>query len=75
MLVSRYGINPKTVVKWKRRASVNDLPIGPKHAKSTTLSNEDEAIIVALRRTRRPPGRFEYDNNRVQEIVSGTIVA
>jgi len=24
------------------------------------------------RRTRRPPGRVQYGNNRVQEIVSGT---
>lgn len=49
LLASRYGINPKTVAKWKRRTSVNDLPTGPKHAKSTTLSSKEEAIIVAFR--------------------------
>jgi transposase InsO family protein len=49
-LSKRYGINQKTVAKWKKRASVADLPTGPKDPKSTVLSIEDEAIIVALRR-------------------------
>lgn len=49
ILASRYGINPKTVAKWKRRTSVHDLPTGPQHAKSTILSSEEEAIIVAFR--------------------------
>jgi len=55
MLASRYGINPKTVAKWKRRTSVHDLPTGPTQATSTTLSREEAAIIVAFRRqTLRP---------------------
>ena len=49
-LAKRYGINPKTVAKWKKRRSVSDLPTGPKEAKSTVLSIEEEAIIVAFRR-------------------------
>ena len=49
-LARRYGINPKTVAKWKRRTSVTDLPTGPKEPRSTVLSVEDEAIIVAFRR-------------------------
>ncbi|MBS0276042.1 MAG: IS481 family transposase [Proteobacteria bacterium] len=49
-LSRRYGINPKTVAKWKKRSSVADLPTGPKVPKSTVLSVEDEAIIVAFRR-------------------------
>ena len=49
VLARRYGINPKTVAKWKRRTSVVDLPTGPAEAKSTVLSVEDEAIIVAFR--------------------------
>ena len=49
VLASRYGINPKTVAKWKKRTSVVDLPTGPTEAKSTVLSVEDEAIIVAFR--------------------------
>jgi transposase InsO family protein len=49
-LARRYGINQKTVAKWKRRSSVVDLPTGPKEPKSTVLSIEEEAIVVAFRR-------------------------
>src|SRR3954447_17462969 len=49
-LARRYSINPKTVAKWKRRSSVADRPTGPREPKSTALSIEDEAIIVAFRR-------------------------
>ncbi|WP_425904734.1 IS481 family transposase [Nitrobacter sp. TKz-YC02] len=49
-LAKRYGINQKTVAKWKQRSSVSDLPTGPKEPKSTVLSVEDEAIVVAFRR-------------------------
>src|SRR3974377_1258091 len=49
-LAKRYGINQKSVAKWKQRETVADLPTGPKEAKSTVLSIEEEAIIVAFRR-------------------------
>jgi len=49
-LSKRYGINPKTVTKWKKRSAVADLPTGPKEPKSTSLSLDDEAIIVAFRK-------------------------
>jgi transposase-like protein len=49
-LAKHYGINPKTVAKWKRRTSVSDLPTGPREPKSTVLTVEDEAVIVAFRR-------------------------
>ena len=49
-LSRRYGINPKTVAKWKKRGSVTDLPTGPKEAHFISLSLEEEAIIVAFRR-------------------------
>ena len=49
-LAKRYGINQKTVIKWKGRTSVTDLPTGPKAPKSTVLSIEEEAIIVAFRK-------------------------
>src|SRR6202795_4310779 len=49
-LAQRYGINPKTVAKWKKRSSVADLPTGPREPKSTVLSIEQEAVIIAFRR-------------------------
>jgi uncharacterized membrane protein len=42
------GAHQKTVAKWKKRETITDLPTGPKEAKSTVLSIEDEAIIAAL---------------------------
>jgi len=44
-LAKRYGINPKTVAKWKGRADTADLRTGPKSPLSTVLSIEEEAII------------------------------
>src|SRR4051812_37963035 len=49
-LAKRCGINQKTVAKWKRRTSVADVRTGPKNARSTVLSIEDEAVVVAFRR-------------------------
>jgi transposase-like protein len=49
-LAKRYGINQKTVAKWRKRSSLADLPTGPTKPKSTVLSTEEEAIIVAFRR-------------------------
>jgi transposase len=49
-LAKRFGINQKTVAKWKKRGSVSDLPTGPKEPRSTVLSIEEEAIVVAFRR-------------------------
>jgi transposase InsO family protein len=55
VLAKRYGINQKTVAKWKKRTAVRDLPTGPRDAHSTVLSIEEEAIIVAFRRHTRLP--------------------
>ena len=49
-LSKRYGINQKTVAKWKKRTSVADLPTGPKEPKSTVLSLAEEAVVVAFRK-------------------------
>jgi len=50
VLAKRHGINQKTVAKWRKRTATRDLPTGPKDARSTTLTIEEEAIIVAFRR-------------------------
>ncbi len=49
-LATRHGINQKTVAQWKKRTSAADLPTGPKSPKSTVLSADEEAVIVAFRR-------------------------
>jgi len=49
-LSARYGINPKTVAKWRKRAGTRDRPMGPKTPHSTVLSAEEETLIVAFRR-------------------------
>lgn len=50
VLAQRYGINPKTVAKWKKRSSVSDQPTGPKTPQSTVLTIEEEAVIVTFRK-------------------------
>ena len=49
-LAKRHGVNPKTIAKWKARKSVSDLRTGPKEPRSTVLSAEEEAVVVAFRR-------------------------
>jgi hypothetical protein len=46
-LAKRYGVNQKTVRKWKGRSSVADMRTGPTQPRSTVLSDEEEAIVVA----------------------------
>jgi len=49
LLASQYGLNVKTVVKWRGRTETADAPMGPK-PKSTVLTPAEEAIIVEFRR-------------------------
>jgi transposase InsO family protein len=49
-LARRYGISPTTVQKWRKRASLRDAPMGPKQVRSTVLTLEEEAVVVAFRR-------------------------
>ena len=44
------GINPKTVAKWRKRATVEDMKTRPKAPHSTTLSEAEEAMVLAFRR-------------------------
>lgn len=54
-LARRFGINEKTVRKWRSRRTVADEPMGPKERHSSTLSAIEEAAIVALRVQARLP--------------------
>ncbi len=49
-LARRHGINQKTVAKWKKRESTADRRTGPSVPRSTVLSVEQEAIVVAFRK-------------------------
>lgn len=49
-LSERHGINEKTVSKWKKRNFVHDERMGPKQPRSTVLTPEEEAAVVAFRR-------------------------
>jgi transposase-like protein len=48
-LAARYGLNPKTVAKWRKRTTTADAPMGPKAPKSTVLTLTEEAIVVTFR--------------------------
>ena len=49
-LAKLYGVNQKTIAKWKPRKSVSDRRTGPKAPRSTVLSVDEEAVVVAFRR-------------------------
>lgn len=54
-LAKREAINPKTVAKGKKRSSIQDAPRGPKQARSSLLTSEQEAICIAFRKHTRLP--------------------
>jgi transposase InsO family protein len=49
-LAARYGLNAKTVAKWRRRGSTADAPMGPTRPRSSVLTEAEEAIVVEFRR-------------------------
>ena len=50
VLAARYGLNPKTVAKWRQRTMTADRPMGPARPRSTVLTEAEEAIVVEFRR-------------------------
>ena len=49
-LARRFGVSPTTVQKWRKRSTTADAKMGPKEARSTVLTLDEEAIVVAFRR-------------------------
>lgn len=47
-LAKRHVVNQKTVATWRRRRTLADRKEGPKERRSTALSIEQEAMIVAF---------------------------
>ena len=47
--ITQYGVNPKTVLRWRNRPTTADAAMGPK-PRSTTLTEAEETIIVEFRR-------------------------
>jgi hypothetical protein len=60
-LVGRYGINSKTVAKWKRRTITADAPMEPNAPSSTVVTVEKEAIIAAFHTMIRKKAEAELD--------------
>src|SRR5271166_214323 len=53
VLAKRYGVDRKTIAKWKARKFSSDVQMGPKNPRSKFLTLDDEVIILAYRwRTR-----------------------
>ncbi len=50
VLAARYGLNPKTVAKWRRRTFTADARMGPSRPRSSVLTETEEAVIVEFRR-------------------------
>ena len=49
-LAKRFGINIKTVAKWKKRSYTHDTQMGPKKPRSTVLSAAEESAILVFRK-------------------------
>ena len=49
-LAQRYGVSPATIQKWRKCETTADARMGPKEVRSTVLTPEEEAIVVAFRR-------------------------
>lgn len=66
-LAMKYGINETTVLKWRKRLSVEDMPMGPKERHSTVLSPMEKAPIGVG----HPPQRMVASASAALCCVSG----
>jgi hypothetical protein len=65
-LARRYGVNPKTVAKWKKRTAVTDLPTGPREPRSTVLTVTDKLSDIAWSSVRCYTARMEKGADDLQ---------
>ena len=49
ILAKRYGVDIKTIAKWRKRDFVPDAPMEPKFVRSKSLAEIEEAAVVAFR--------------------------
>ena len=54
-LARRYGLNPKTVAKWRGRTTTADAAMGPRARRSTVLTEAEEQVAVEFRRRTHLP--------------------
>jgi hypothetical protein len=54
-LARQFGVNRKTIAKWRGRSTVAEAPMGPKPALSSVLSKAEETLIVVYRKYTRLP--------------------
>ena len=69
ILATRNTINPKTVLKWKKRKTDEDSPMGPKESSSAVLTKPAEALIVAFRKHTLLP--LDDCLHALQEFIPG----
>lgn len=63
------GINPKTEAKWRKRQTVEDQKTGPREPRSTVLSEDEEAMVVAFRRHTLLPLEFKRQAKAPGELL------
>jgi transposase-like protein len=54
-LARQYGVNRKTIAKWKNRTSCQDVPMGPKVRRSKVLTEQEEEVVIAFRKLTQLP--------------------
>jgi hypothetical protein len=60
LLRAAFGL-PVFCAKWRKRQTVEDQKTGPKEPRSTILSEDEEAMVVAFRRHTLLPLEFKRE--------------
>ena len=61
-LARRYGVNAKTISKWRKRSSVADQPTGPREAQGTK-------VVIPSNGTRRRPYPLDRRSYRRRSVI------